>query len=154
MIIKSFDQLSSDELYDILQARSEVFVVEQACVYQDIDGKDKDAYHVLLKDCSGNYSGNNNKLLAYLRILKKGQSYREVSIGRVLTTKAGRSKGLGRDLIKAAIDFITQEMKEDAIRISAQAYLESFYESFGFQRVSENYLEDDIEHLEMLYKRS
>ena len=146
MIIKSFDQLRSDEVYEILQARNDVFVVEQACAYQDIDGKDMDAYHVLLK--------NDNELLAYLRILKKGQSYEEVSIGRVLTTRAGRSKGLGRDLMKAAINFITQELKEDAIRISAQAYLESFYESLGFQRVSENYLEDDIEHLEMLYTKT
>ena len=141
--IKRFEELTTTELYEILRVRAEVFVVEQTCVYQDLDEKDKKAYHLFCEE--------EGKILAYLRILDKGVSYSEISIGRVLTTENNRKKGLARELMKKAIDFIYKDLGEKQIRISGQLYLQVFYESLGFQTVSEMYLEDDIPHVEMLY---
>ena len=141
--IKRFEELTTTELYEILRVRAEVFVVEQTCIYQDLDEKDKRAYHL--------YCEESGKVKAYLRILDRGISYPEISIGRVLTTENNRRKGLAREMMKNAIDFICKDLGENQIRISGQLYLQAFYESLGFQTVSEMYLEDDIPHVEMLY---
>ncbi|WP_105148937.1 GNAT family N-acetyltransferase [Streptococcus suis] len=143
--IKSFDQLSLQELYGILTLRVDVFVVEQACPYPEIDGKDPSCLHLLGTD--------NGELVAYLRILPAGLSYDEVSIGRVVIKPSHRGKGLGRPMMEQAIAYITTEWKESQIKIGAQAYLEKFYQSLGFEPISEVYLEDDIPHLDMLYRK-
>lgn len=142
--IKRFNELTINELYNILKIRAEVFVVEQNCVYQDVDSKDNASYHLFLEDKEG--------IVAYLRILPKGISYAECSIGRVLTKETHRKQRLGNEMMKIAIHFIEETLKERKIRISAQAYLLEFYKSVGFEPVSDIYLEDDIEHIEMLYE--
>lgn len=144
LYIKRFSELTTYELYDILKLRSEVFVVEQNCIYQDIDSNDKLSYHLFLED--------KEEIIAYLRILPKGVSYSEASIGRVLTKADYRKKGLSRDMMNRAISFIMNTLEEKEIRISAQAYLLKFYNSLGFEPVSDIYLEDGIEHMEMLYQ--
>lgn len=143
--IKAFDQLSLQELYTILTLRTNVFVVEQACPYPEVDGKDPNCLHLL-----GTING---ELVAYLRILPAGLRYDEVSIGRVVINPSHRGKGLGRLMMEQAIHCITNEWKESQIKIGAQAYLEKFYQSLGFEPVSEVYLEDDIPHLDMLYSK-
>lgn len=143
--IKSFDQLSLQELYGILTLRVDVFVVEQACPYPEVDGKDPNCLHLLGMD--------NGELVAYLRILPAGLSYDEVSIGRVVIKSSHRGKVLGRPMMEQAIRYITNEWKESQIKIGAQAHLEKFYSSLGFEAVSEVYLEDDIPHLDMLYTK-
>ncbi len=142
-VIKSYDELNSDELYEILRVRNEVFVVEQQCIYQDCDNKDKMSHHLFLTE--------DNKIIAYLRILEKGISYDEVSIGRVLVTENHRGKGLAKNIMIEAINFIKNHMNTTEIRISAQAYLLKFYTSIGFKSASDEYLEDDIPHVEMIY---
>lgn len=143
--IKAFDQLSLQELYTILTLRTNVFVVEQACPYPEVDGKDPNCLHLL-----GTING---ELVAYLRILPAGLRYDEVSIGRVVVKPSHRGKGLGRLMMEQAIHCITNVWKESQIKIGAQAYLEKFYQSLGFEPVSEVYLEDDIPHLDMLYSK-
>ncbi|MFI3064452.1 GNAT family N-acetyltransferase [Streptococcus suis] len=143
--MKAFDQLSLQELYSILTLRVDVFVVEQACPYPEVDGKDPNCLHLLGMD--------NGELVAYLRILPAGLSYDEVSIGRVVIKPSHRGKGLGRPMMEQAIAYITTEWKESQIKIGAQAYVEKFYSSLGFEPVSEVYLEDDIPHLDMLYTK-
>lgn len=143
--IKAFDQLSLQELYTILTLRTNVFVVEQACPYPEVDGKDPNCLHLL-----GTING---ELVAYLRILPAGLRYDEVSIGRVVIKPSHRGKGLGRLMMEQAIHCITNEWKESQIKIGAQSYLEKFYQSLGFEPVSEVYLEDDIPHLDMLYSK-
>ena len=143
--IKAFDQLSLQELYTMLTLRTNVFVVEQACPYPELDGKDPNCLHLL-----GTING---ELVAYLRILPAGLIYDEVSIGRVVIKPSHRGKGLGRLMMEQAIHCITNEWKESQIKIGAQAYLEKFYQSLGFEPVSEVYLEDDIPHLDMLYSK-
>ncbi|MCL9769433.1 GNAT family N-acetyltransferase [Flavobacterium sp. HXWNR69] len=142
--IKRFNELSTTELYSLLQLRSEVFVVEQNCVYQDIDGKDKKALHVL-GYCNGD-------LAAYSRLFDKGYYFDEASIGRVIVSPKYRNKKFGHDLIQVSIKAIKDCFKVTAITISAQQYLKKFYESHGFIQTSEMYLEDDIPHIQM--KRS
>ena len=141
--IKTFNELTTAELYEILHIRAEIFVVEQSCVYQDLDLKDKKAYHLFLED--------NDEVVAYLRILEKDVSYPEISIGRVLVKDEYRGRGLARELMQKAVSFIEEVLRENEIRISAQKYLLKFYKSLGFTVVSEVYLEDGIEHVEMLY---
>ena len=143
--IKKFKELKSEEIYEILKIRNEVFIVEQHCAYLDCDGKDIEAYHIFLED--------NKEIVACLRILKKGVSYDEVSIGRVLVHKNYRRKGIAEEMMKKAINFIEDSLNEREIRIEAQAYLVNFYKNFGFEEVSDMYLEDDIPHIEMLYKK-
>ena len=143
--IKAFDQLSLQELYTILTLRTNIFVVEQACPYPEVDGKDPNCLHLL-----GTING---ELVAYLRILPAGLRYDKVSIGRVVIKPSHRGKGLGRLMMEQAIHCITNEWKESQIKIGAQAYLEKFYQSLGFKPVSEVYLEDDIPHLDMLYSK-
>ncbi|MEG0307963.1 MAG: GNAT family N-acetyltransferase [Clostridium sp.] len=143
--IKRFNELTTDELYRILRARSEVFVVEQACIYQECDNKDYNAYHLYLEEV--------DEVIAYLRILEKGISYDEISIGRVLVKDTHRNKGLSRATMLKAISFVEEQLKSTEIRISGQVYLREFYKSLGFKEVSAEYLEDDIPHVEMLYKK-
>jgi len=143
--IKKFNQLTTKELYEILKVRAEVFVVEQQCIFQDLDSKDEVSYHLFFED--------NSEIVAYLRILPPNISYSEVAIGRVLTKVEHRKKGISKKLVQNAINFVTDSLGEQAIRISAQAYLLEFYNNLGFEPVSEVYLEDGIEHIEMLYKK-
>lgn len=141
--VKSFNELTTQELYDILHLRSEVFVVEQDCVYQDIDLKDQKALHVLgLKD---------NKLIAYTRFFEPGDYFTEASIGRVVVDKKYRNFKYGYDIMNASIEAINNFFQQNTIRISAQCYLEKFYNNLGFKAVGEEYLEDGIPHINMLY---
>ena len=139
--IKSFKELSTDELYAILQLRSEVFVVEQDCVYQDIDFKDQKVLHV--------FGHKNDKIVAYTRIFKPGDYFDNASIGRVVVAATERKYGYGHDLMKASIKAIKDHFKVDKITISAQKYLKKFYESHQFIQIDEEYLEDGIPHIRM-----
>jgi ElaA protein len=128
-------------LYNLLQLRSEVFIVEQDCVYQDIDGKDQNALHVL--------GIKNNKIVAYTRIFKPGDYYNEAAIGRVVVHPDHRKDGLGYALMKGSITQIESLFQTKKIKIGAQTYLKNFYESLGFQKVGKDYLEDGIPHIYM-----
>ncbi len=141
-IVKSFDELNTSELYAVLQLRSEVFVIEQDCVYQDIDGKDKKAFHVL--------GFKNNRLIAYTRLFKPADYYEYASIGRVLVKQEERKYGYGHDLIRFSIDTIHNKFSTKTIKIGAQTYLRKFYESHGFHKVGEDYIEDGIPHIYMI----
>ena len=142
IVIKSFNELSVEELYNILKLRSEIFVVEQNCVYQDMDDKDQKALHVLGK--------KNNKIIAYTRIFKSGDYFDIPSIGRVIVSKSERQYGYGYDIMNASINAIKQNFKESKIKLSAQCYLKKFYNNLGFIEVGEEYLEDDIPHICMI----
>jgi len=139
--IKRFETLSTLELYNLMQLRSEVFVVEQNCVYQDIDGKDQKALHLIGED--------NGQTVAYARLFKPKDYFNEASIGRVVVKQTYREKKLGHILMREAIHAIKSHFNETKITISAQLYLKNFYESHGFMQTSEMYLEDDIPHIEM-----
>ncbi|MFD0990509.1 GNAT family N-acetyltransferase [Mariniflexile jejuense] len=140
--VKTFSQLTLQELYSILQLRSDVFVVEQDCVYQDIDGKDEKALHVL--------GFKNDKLIAYTRLFKSGDYFENASIGRVVVAKNERAFKYGYDLMKASIEAIETHFNEKKIKISAQAYLKTFYNNCGFIEFGEEYLEDNIPHIAMI----
>jgi ElaA protein len=140
-MLKNFDDLTVNELYGILRLRSEVFVVEQNCVFQDMDNKDQQSYHLM--------GWNNEELIAYTRLIPPGVSYELCSIGRVLTSTRGRGTGVGRLLMNESIEQITKLYGPAPIRIGAQIYLKKFYESFGFQQTSDIYDEDGIDHIEM-----
>lgn len=140
LIVKRFEELSVEEIYKILQVRVEVFVVEQNCVYQEIDDKDKYSYHVFQKDDTG--------IKAYLRVIDKGVSFEDVSIGRVLTLKRGC--GLGNIILLEGIKVAKEKMNADRIKIEAQSYAKEFYEKAGFKQVSEEFLEDGIPHIQMV----
>jgi ElaA protein len=140
-IVKTFSDLNTTELYEILQLRSEIFVVEQDCVYQDIDFKDQKALHV--------FSRKNNKIITYTRIFNAGDYFKNASIGRVLVEASERKFGFGHDLMKASISAIKKHFKLDDITISAQKYLKNFYETHNFLQVGEEYLEDGIPHIRM-----
>jgi len=139
--LKFFNELSPDELYAIIRLRNEVFVVEQNCVFQDADNKDQSSYHVM--------GWKENELLAYSRLVPAGISYSEPSIGRVVTSRTVRSLGLGKKLMEHSIYLLHSKWGKLNIKIGAQLYLEHFYNSLGFQRTSEIYMEDGIEHIEM-----
>lgn len=139
---KTFKELSIDELYAILQLRSEVFVVEQNCVYQDIDGKDQHALHVM--------GYKNDQLVAYTRVFKSEDYFEYASIGRVLVKSGERHLKYGYDIMDASIRAIEEVYKETTIKISAQTYLKRFYNTLGFVEVGETYLEDGIPHIGML----
>lgn len=141
--VKSFEGLTNKELYNILRLRSEVFVVEQNCPYLDMDGKDIYAFHLMGTD-------EKNKLVAYARLLPADVSFKEVSIGRVVTSPAFRRMGAGIALMQNALEVIEEKHGKVPIRIGAQLYLKKFYERFKFVQDSEIYLEDNIEHIEML----
>jgi ElaA protein len=139
--IKRFDELTLDELYNILQLRNEVFIVEQNCIYKDLDGKDRSAWHLMATE--------DDKLIAYTRILPPGVSYNDPAIGRVVTSPSKRRSGLGRELMKRSIEACEKLFGTTSITLSAQVYLKSFYGSFGFIVMGEEYLEDGIPHIEM-----
>ena len=144
-VTKQFDQLSTNELYEILALRAEVFVVEQKCPYQDLDGKDEKGLHVLGKQ--------NNDIVAYGRILDKGVSYKNnAAIGRIVTHHSIRGKGYGDLLVRSAIEATKTTFPNTPIKISAQAHLEKFYNGFGFIFTGEAYLEDNIPHIGMVLK--
>ena len=140
--VKTFSELTKQELYNLLQLRSEVFVVEQDCVYQDIDGKDEKALHVL--------GFKNNKLIAYTRIFKPGDYFEEASIGRVVVAENERQYKYGYDIMKASIKAIKDYFNQTEIKISAQVYLNRFYTNLGFKSIGEEYLEDGIPHVAMI----
>lgn len=140
--VKSYQELNKEELYSILQLRSEVFVVEQDCVYQDIDGKDQKALHV--------FGTINNQIITYTRIFKPGDYFKNASIGRVVVTKSERNSGYGIDLMEASIQAIKDNFHTSKITISAQKYLKKFYEGHQFYQVGDEYLEDGIPHIKML----
>lgn len=141
-IVKTYEELSKEELYNLLQLRIEVFVIEQDCPYQDVDGKDQKSIHVWTNNEEG-------KPTAYLRIVAPGVSYSNPSIGRVLTKETERKGGLGRKLMEEGIRVCKKHYPNKTIRISAQEYLLDFYTSLGFVKVGDMYLEDDIPHIEM-----
>ena len=140
-VTKSFSELTTTELYKILQLRSEVFVVEQDCVYQDLDCKDQKSLHV--------FGFKNDNIIAYTRIFKPGDYFDNASIGRVVVADTERKFGYGHDVIKASINAIKTHFNVDKITISAQKYLIYFYESHNFIQVGEEYLEDGIPHIRM-----
>ncbi|MBA2498461.1 MAG: GNAT family N-acetyltransferase [Chitinophagaceae bacterium] len=140
-VFKKFIELSPEELYAILQLRNEVFVVEQNCVFQDADDKDQSSVHLM--------GWREKKLVAYTRIVPPGQSYKEPSIGRVVTAQQERGKGTGHELMKFSISKIHELYSQADIKIGAQLYLKKFYESLGFLQSSEVYPEDGIDHIEM-----
>ena len=143
-VIKNFSELSTEEIYNILKLRSEVFVVEQNCVYQDIDEKDQKAVHLFLE--------KNNEIIAYTRIFKKGDYYEEnPSIGRVVVSKKERGKNLGKEIMLNSIEFIKKELEGRKIELSAQKYLDKFYTDLDFYSEGEDYLEDGIPHQRMFY---
>ena len=140
--VKTFIELSTMELYDLLQLRSEVFVVEQDCVYQDIDGKDQKALHIL--------GYTNEKLVAYTRVFKPGVYFEEASIGRVVVQENEREYKYGYDIMNASIEAIKNHYNITKIKISAQTYLKRFYNNLNFYEVGEEYLEDGIPHIAMI----
>lgn len=141
--IKSFEELTVAELYAILRLRSEVFIIEQNCAYQDLDNSDQKALHLMGTDDSG-------QLLAYTRIFAPGIKFTEASIGRVVTSPLVRGKGAGRELMERSILELQQHYGKIPIKIGAQQYLQRFYTSLGFEQTSDTYLEDGIPHIEML----
>ena len=140
--VKTFQKLTNEDLYNLLQLRSEVFVVEQDCVYQDIDNKDQKALHVL--------GFKKEKLVAYTRIFKSGDYFKEASIGRVVVKKNERQYKYGYDIMNTSIKAIKDFFNETKIKLSAQTYLKSFYNNLGFIEKGEEYLEDGIPHIEMV----
>lgn len=142
---KHFSELTLDELYSILQLRADIFVVEQDCVYNDLDDLDKDAVHQFLK--------KDGKIVAYSRLLKPGTRFPDYSIGRVVVKQAERGTGLGIRMMEEAKQFILNKWGATKIKVSAQKYLQKFYEDLGFEVVTDEYLEDGIPHLGMLYTK-
>ncbi len=138
-----FEQLTGTQVYQLLQLRSEIFVVEQTCIYQDIDGHDlhPEALHLL--------GYRDDKLHAYLRLLPPGCSYPQMSIGRVLVSEAGRRDGLGSELMQRGLELARKQWGGQLCHISAQLHLQAFYENQGFVAVTESYLEDGIPHIGM-----
>ncbi len=140
--VKAYEMLTRDELYTLLQLRAEVFVVEQDCVYQDIDGKDDKALHVL--------GYKNEHLVAYTRIFPPNTYFKEASIGRVVVKDTERMHKYGYDLMNASIKAIEDQYQVQTIKISAQTYLMKFYNQLGFKKIGEEYLEDGIPHIGMI----
>ena len=139
-----FEELTVTELQYIYMARQKVFAIEQQCAYLDADGLDERAFHLAA------WSTQQRDPLAYARLLHPGVKYAEASIGRVITTAAGRGRGLGRELVARALGHAQSVWPGGALRISAQTRLQAFYEGFGFAAVGPPYLEDGIDHTEML----
>lgn len=140
--VKPFSELSNHELYAILRLRMAVFVVEQNCVYQDLDRKDFKALHVLGKQ--------NENLVAYSRIFKAGDYFKEASMGRIVVDTTYRSSGFGKEIVLASEQAISDYFKSKNVRLSAQSYLQNFYTELGYQTIGEEYLEDGIPHITMV----
>ena len=143
IITKTFSELDTEDLYQILRIRSEVFVVEQDCVYQDIDNKDQNAIHLYYKE--------NDQIVAYTRIFKAGDYYKNPCIGRVVVSKKDRGNDLGKKIMIDSMEYIKQNLKGEKIELSAQKYLDKFYKDLGFYKIGEDYLEDGIPHQRMIY---
>lgn len=141
-VVKKFDELTLCELYEILKLRAEVFVVEQACVYQDLDGVDQEAYHVYLKD--------GKRIVAYLRVVDKGKRLDEVSVGRVISLE--RRCGVGSRLMQEGVRVAKEKFNAKRIKVGAQVYAKPFYEKAGFKQISDEYDEDGIPHIYMIYE--
>jgi len=137
---RHWNEVTRDELYEILIVRSRVFVVEQTCPYLDADGHDRNAWHL--------WTGS--PIQAYLRVLPPGEKYAEPSLGRIVTAPESRRAGLGRPLVREGLTRIATLFGDVPVRIGAQKYLEKFYGEAGFVRASDDYLEDGIPHLEMV----
>ena len=142
IVTKTFCELNNQELYQILRLRSEVFVVEQDCVYQDLDNKDQISIHIFQK--------KKNVIVAYTRIFKSGDYYKNASIGRVVVLKKYRGKELGKKIMIYSIEYIKNKLKENKIELSAQKYLDKFYKDLGFYKIGKDYLEDGIPHQRMI----
>ncbi len=142
IVIKYFNELTTQELYNILQLRSEVFVVEQNCIYQDIDGKDQKAVHIFFTE--------NNKTIAYSRIFNEGEYFENPSIGRVVVEKEKRGKELGKKVMIEGEKYIKENLTNKNIEISAQKYLKEFYTNLGYKFIGNEYLEDGIPHIRMI----
>ena len=140
--LKKFDSLTPRELYAILRLRTEVFVVEQTCIFQDMDNKDQSSYHLM--------GWEKDDLVAYTRLVPPGISYNEPSIGRVVTSPAARGSGIGKLLMEKSIEEINRLYGKTPIKLGAQLYLKKFYESLGFRQSSDVYDEDGIDHIEMI----
>lgn len=141
--IKHFNELNTKELFDILKFRVEVFIVEQKCCYQEIDDYDKESYHIFsYEDCD---------LIAYARVLPKGLTFDEVSIGRVLSKY--RKRGNGTKIMQAAMDTAIEKFDADKITIEAQTYAKKLYENLGFKQISDEFLEDGIPHIKMEWNK-
>tara|TARA_Y100000746_G_C15337125_1_gene380223 strand:+ start:30 stop:473 length:444 start_codon:yes stop_codon:yes gene_type:complete len=141
--IKKYNDLTLDNLYDLLSLRQSVFVVEQNCPYEDVDQKDKICFHLL--------GYKNKELIAYSRIFPPDSFYKEsVSIGRIVVLKSYRKKGIGLSLINESLNFVESNFGKINIRIEAQSYLKEFYSKFGFKIISDEYLEDGIPHFSMI----
>ena len=143
IITKTFSELDTEDLYQILRIRSEVFVVEQDCVYQDIDNKDQNAIHLYYKE--------NDQIVAYTRIFKAGDYYENPCIGRVVVSKKDRGNDLGKKIMIDSMEYIKQNIKGEKIELSAQKYLDKFYKDLGFYKIGEDYLEDGIPHQRMIF---
>lgn len=142
--LSGFEELDNRQLYQLLKLREEVFVVEQSCPYPDLDGLDQDAFHMRCLE--------RGELLAYQRCLPPGLCYPESAIGRIVVAPAARGRSLGRELVQRGIEFNRERWSAHNIRINAQCYLRQFYRELGFEDASEEYLEDGIPHIEMLYR--
>lgn len=145
IICKKFNELTLEELYEILKLRSEVFVVEQNCIYNDIDGKDLTSSHIMIKE--------NGKIKAYLRALQPGVSYENASLGRVLVSPDARGKGYAKAIVTKGVEYILNNFNTTKITIGAQEYLKNFYSEIGFKPISEVYDEDGIPHLDMTFEK-
>lgn len=142
--LKKFLELSTAELYEILRLRAEVFVVEQNCIYNDLDRLDYQAHHLFLI--------KHSQIVAALRILPKNTRFEDISIGRVVVLKKYRHQGISREMMERAIEFITLKLNENRIMLSGQAHLTDYYESFGFKIASDVYIEDGINHYAFLFE--
>ena len=141
-VLKHFHELTIQELYNILQLRSEVFVVEQNCIYQDIDGKDQKAVHIFIKE--------NKNVLAYSRLFNEGEYFENPSIGRVVVKKEKRGTELGKKIMVEGAKYIKETFTNKKIEISAQKYLKDFYSELGYEFTGNEYLEDGIPHIRMI----
>lgn len=142
ILVKTFHELSLEELYGVLKLRSDVFIVEQDCIYPDIDDKDQKAIHILLK--------KNNIVIGYTRIFKPGDYFEQASIGRVVVSKTERHNQYGTKIMEVSMETIYKQLQTDVIKISAQVYLNDFYKNLGFKAIGECYLEDGIPHIAMI----
>ena len=143
---KAFKDLTNQDLYNILMIRQAVFVVEQNCPYQDCDGLDEQAIHI--------YGIAGNNILAYARVFQPGITYKEASIGRILTSQYHRDEKLGYQLVRKCIDYISKHYPSYGVRISGQCYAMAFYEKLGFKAEGDTYLEDDIPHIELVIDKN
>ena len=143
--VHPYSTLSLDHFHDIIALRIKIFVIEQDCPYQDLDGKDKLAHHLF-------YTNNEDEVIAATRILPQNISYAEVSIGRVVVDERCRGTGLGHLIMEESMNFVQAEFGQVDVRLSAQKHLENYYGKHGFRSTGKEYLEDGIPHVEMLYK--